>query len=168
MKPFLVLGIGNLLHCDDGAGIHAVNLLLDSGLLPDWVEAIDTGTCALDLPALVAGRERIIAIDTVKAPGPAGSVYRFPALYLTNATDSLFAVHEASLAGALAAVRALGERPQAEIVGIVPADVESMAAELTPAVKAALAEVVALVHSIIREYATTSSNTASAEGTTAR
>jgi hydrogenase maturation protease len=152
MKPFLIIGMGNLLRSDDGAGIRAVNLLLDSGPLPHWVEAVDAGSYPLDLTATVAGRKWIVAIDAVEASAPPGSIFRFPASQMANTANSLFAVHEAGLHEALAAVRALGERPRVDIVGIVPADAKSMSAELTPAVKAALPEAVKVVRSLLHEY----------------
>ncbi len=152
MKPVLILGMGNMLRSDDGAGVHAVNLLLDSGRLPDGVEAVDAGANGLDLPALISGRVRILVIDALKTNAPPGSVFRFPASYLTNTTDGMFSVHEAGIRDALSAVRLLGERPRTEILGIVPADAESMNPEPTQAVRAVLPRVVAMVQTIIAEY----------------
>jgi hydrogenase maturation protease len=144
--------MGNVLRSDDGVGVHAVNLLLDSGRLPDWVEAVDAGASGLDLPAMVSGRERILVIDALTTNAPPGSVFRFPASNLTRTTDGMFSVHETGICDALAAARLLGERPQAEILGIVPADAETMNPEPTQAVRAVLPRVVAMVRTIISEY----------------
>ena len=59
-----VLGLGNLMRTDDGVGVHAIRILLESGRLPPGVEAIEGGTLGLDLlPLMAALREQgVVAI----------------------------------------------------------------------------------------------------------
>jgi len=70
-----VLGLGNLLLTDEGAGVHAIRALRQEGL-PNDVELVDVGTAVLDaIPAMEAA-DRIIAIDAVCAGKSPGTIYR--------------------------------------------------------------------------------------------
>ncbi len=152
MKPFLILGIGNLLRTDDGVGIHAVNQLTDSENLPDWVEAIDAASCGLDLPAMMQGRERVIVVDALEASEEPGSIFRFDARRLASSVPHAVSSHETSIAEALEVLALLGERPEVEIIGVVPQDVTTMGMVPTRAVLAAVPKVVRLVRQTVTEY----------------
>jgi hydrogenase maturation protease len=144
MKPVLILGLGNTLRTDDGAGIHAVNLLLESGNLPDYVDAVDVGACGTDLPALLAGRKKVIVIDALEADAEPGTVFKFPASHLSGAGENKWSLHEAGIVSALKAVEILGEKPDVEVIGIAGHDTKSMGTEPTPKVKAAIPKAAAL------------------------
>jgi len=75
-KPILVLGIGNLLFKDDGIGLHVVEKLKDMGLPPE-VEIIEGGIMAFDIVYLIENRKKVIVIDSMRADGQPGSIYRF-------------------------------------------------------------------------------------------
>jgi hydrogenase maturation protease len=152
MKPFLILGIGNLLRTDDGVGVHVINQLNDSGELPGWVEAIDAGTSGLDLPAMMQGRERVIVVDALEANEEPGSIFRFDARRLASSAPHAVSLHEAGIVEALRALDVLGERPEAEIIGVVPQDAASMGIEPTEPVLAAIPKVVRLVLHAVSEY----------------
>lgn len=145
MKPILILGIGNLLRTDDGAGVHAVGMLIRSGQLPDHVEAVDAGTCILELPALMRGRERVIIIDAMDAGDTPGTVYHFPAEQLTPSGGLPLSLHGAGIVDALKILRFLGSMPAVECYGITAADVNTPGTALSPAVLRSVESVAALI-----------------------
>lgn len=76
MKPSntLVLGIGNTLLSDEGAGIHALNLLQSShGDLPD-LTFVDGGTLSFTLAAYIEDCDHLIVFDAAELNGPPGTV----------------------------------------------------------------------------------------------
>jgi len=78
----LVLGLGNLVHCDDGAGIRAIEVLQREALqidsrVPRGVELVDGGTQGLSLLPRVSGVRRLMVLDAIDAALPAGTVMRF-------------------------------------------------------------------------------------------
>lgn len=75
-KKILVLGIGNLLFKDEGIGIQVVRKMEDMALPPD-VEVMDGGNLGWDVLYELEGRKKVIVIDSVKADGPPGTLYRF-------------------------------------------------------------------------------------------
>lgn len=70
----LLLGIGNTLLCDEGAGIHALNLLqLYHPGLPN-LTYIDGGTLSFTLAAYIEDCDNLIVFDAAELKAPAGTV----------------------------------------------------------------------------------------------
>lgn len=70
----LILGIGNLLLCDEGVGVHVARALQQE-TLPDVV-TLDVGTAFLDAISEIEEADRIIVVDAMKADEAPGTVYR--------------------------------------------------------------------------------------------
>jgi len=70
-----IIGLGNLLMCDDGVGVHAVKELQKDP--PQGVVLADVGTAVLHYQDLFEETDEIIAIDAVCAGDKAGSIYSF-------------------------------------------------------------------------------------------
>ena len=85
--PVLVLGLGNVVCTDDGAGIAAIHKLIREYDLPEGVEALDGGTLGLSLLPLVDRADQVILLDAIRADGPPGTQVRIegdevaPAVY---------------------------------------------------------------------------------------
>ena len=76
MKPSntLILGIGNTLLCDEGVGIHALNLFqLCHPDLPN-LTCIDGGTLSFTLAAYIEDCDKLIVLDAAELKAPAGTV----------------------------------------------------------------------------------------------
>jgi len=70
----LILGIGNTLLSDEGAGIHALNLLqLYHPDLPN-LTYIDGGTLSFTLAAYIEDCDKLIVLDAAELKAPAGTV----------------------------------------------------------------------------------------------
>ena len=72
----LVLGLGNILLSDEGAGIRAVEELEERYDLSDSVEIIDGGTMGLELLPYFEERSHILIIDAVKTGKKPGTIVR--------------------------------------------------------------------------------------------
>ena len=68
----LVMGIGNLLLGDEGAGVHALRLLERDCAGVEGVEFVDGGTLGLTLAGLVDGRAALIVLDAAHMDAPPG------------------------------------------------------------------------------------------------
>ena len=76
MPPVLILGIGNTLLGDEGAGVHALQRLLadaDNGT----VELMDAGTLGFNLLPTLEVHPRLIVLDAAELDAPAGTVRVF-------------------------------------------------------------------------------------------
>lgn len=136
----VVLGVGNVLVGDDGAGVHAVRLLARQGL-PEDVLAFDLGTALLDLPAEADGCRRLVVIDAVRSGGRPGSVYRLELDRLPGGPAGPLSLHGLDLRRALVMARLGGmELPPAVLVGVEAAQV-APGEELSAPVRRALGRV---------------------------
>ena len=70
----LVLGIGNTLLTDEGAGIHALNLLQSYHPDASNLVYIDGGTLSFTLAAYIEDCNNLIVFDAAELKAPAGTV----------------------------------------------------------------------------------------------
>jgi hydrogenase maturation protease len=135
VKEILILGIGNILHRDDGVGVHVVNEIVETvSNLPDNVEVFEGGTFGYDLLPVMAGRKKIVIVDALKINDKPGSVYRFPASHLTDCNNKL-SLHDVGVKKIINMLMLMGECPEIEIIGIVPEDFKSFHIGITDSVK---------------------------------
>ncbi|MFP4258668.1 MAG: hydrogenase maturation protease [Desulfovermiculus sp.] len=62
----LILGVGNILLSDEGAGVRALELLEDRYTFPPQVELLDGGTSGLELLPALDHRTHVYIIDVVQ------------------------------------------------------------------------------------------------------
>src|SRR5579872_5480162 len=72
----VVIGVGNTIFSDDGAGIHAARLLQDNPRLPLDVTVLDGGTIGLELLPYVADASRVLVLDAMDGGEAAGTLMR--------------------------------------------------------------------------------------------
>jgi hydrogenase maturation protease len=72
----LVLGVGNILLSDEGAGVRAVEELQNRYNCPDTVEIVDGGTVGFELLPYFDDRSHILIIDAVKTGNKPGTIVR--------------------------------------------------------------------------------------------
>lgn len=70
----LILGIGNTLLSDEGAGIHALNLLQSYHPYAPNLTYIDGGTLSFTLAAYIEDCDDLIVFDAAELKAPAGTV----------------------------------------------------------------------------------------------
>lgn len=113
----LIIGVGNPLAGDDGAGPALVHVLRTGGICADLAETRGEAT---RLMALMDGRAEVILIDTSQTGAAPGSILRFdvaqaplPA-FSDSASSHGFGLHEA-----LELARSLGTLPaRCEVIAI--------------------------------------------------
>ena len=146
-----VIGIGNPLRQDDGAGPACVALLRQYPL-PEDVEALDAGEAGLALVGLLADCDLAIVVDATRMGAPPGTVRRFGMDALrTGETELAEGVH-ARAGTALRMAKALGQLPsRVDLVGIEP---ESMGwgVGLSAVVERALIEALQTIQNLLVQH----------------
>jgi len=141
-KKVLILGIGNILHKDDGLGVFIVNEISNSVKnIPKDVEIADGGTLGYDLLPLMSGRERIVIVDAIKVDDEPGSIYKFPAKHLADSNNK-FSLHQMGVKKIVDMLSLTGEYPEIEIVGVVPEDIQTMEIGVSDSVKKSIPKAV--------------------------
>jgi hydrogenase maturation protease len=135
-----VVGIGNLLLGDDGAGVRLAQRLLDAYDFSPPVEILDGGTLGLGLTSFLSDTDRLLVVDAATTGGPPGSVVVLREAGVPAILRATLSAHEASLCDLLAALTLLGRTPAEFVaIGIEPRDTLP-SLDLSPPVRAALDE----------------------------
>jgi hydrogenase maturation protease len=159
-KRILIAGVGNVFKGDDAFGVEVVRALLEVNL-PDDVAVADFGIRGIDLAFAMSEYEVVILIDAIqrgREPGtvsviqpddcqPSGGMpaiqgHNFDPWSVLSATRTLAA------SGSLRAM------PDVYLVGCEPAEIpeeDELVEGLSPPVRAAVDEAVALIQQLIVE-----------------
>jgi hydrogenase maturation protease len=156
-RRVLVAGIGNIFMADDGFGVEVARRLNEREL-PRGAEVADFGIRGLDLVyALGEGYDAAVFVDAVPRGEAPGTLFVIePELESPDEPVALDA-HGMDPVKVLALAAQLGSVPERVlVVGCEPAarmtgDEEELVGELSPPVRAALDEAVALVESVLAE-----------------
>jgi hydrogenase maturation protease len=137
----VVLGLGNVIHSDDGAGVHALQRLQEASDVPQDVELIEGGTLGLELLPYLWDATRILVLDAVDVGQPAGTVVSLTGDEIRRLRGG-GSVHLVGLADLLGALQ-LVAKPAQEVIllGVQPASTD-WGTELSPAVEAAIPQLV--------------------------
>lgn len=121
-----IYGIGNILLGDDGVGPAVVRYLSSNYTLPPDTTLEDLGTPSLDLPAYLAGYDRVIFIDAVALDAPPGTVRVFSRDEITSVPPGIrVSPHEPTINDALIVLDFAGTAPrEVVLVGVVPETLE--------------------------------------------
>jgi len=122
----LVLGIGNILLSDEGAGVRVIEKLQQRYVMPPEIELVDGGTMGLDLLPYLDNRSHCFIIDAVRTGKPPGTKVRIelddpPAYFRTKISPHQIGLSE------LLGVASMTDTLPAEIVlfGIEPAKLDT-------------------------------------------
>lgn len=140
--PLLLLGIGNPLLGDDGAGLRLLEALRSD--VARWggrVEAVDGGTQGMALLGYLERRRALVLLDAVALGAPPGTVHVLEGdTLLAACTPGGQSAHEMGAGELLRAAAMIGSLPERiALVGVEPANVAT-GVGLSATVEAALAE----------------------------
>lgn len=137
MKRLLVLGVGNLLLTDEGAGVHAVqDLSQEKEWNPDQVDFLDGATFTQDIFYVFQEYERVLVLDCVKGGREPGTIYRFTEANLRDNYEQRLSLHDIDLLDSLKMAELLGNKPELMVIGIEPLTISDWSMELSEPVKA--------------------------------
>ena len=121
MTRTLVLGVGNILLADEGAGVHAMRYLEEHYDLPNTT-FLDAGTLSFSLAADIANADNMIVFDAAQLDVAPGEVKVFEGAdmdeFLVSGRRS---VHEVGFSDLMDIARLEGVLPQKyALIGIQP------------------------------------------------
>jgi hydrogenase maturation protease len=138
---YVVLGLGNTLHSDDGLGPHAIQRLRNDARVPGDVSLIEGGTLGLELLTYIWDCSYLLVLDAVDVGHPPGTLVRLSSQELQNLPGNS-SVHQLGVADLLVALRVLARRPPTVVMlGVQPATTD-WGTELSPAVGDAMGSLI--------------------------
>ena len=143
----IVLGLGNILHRDDGAAAHVITRLRSDRRVPADVSLVEGGTLGLELLPYVWDCDRLIVIDAIDVGAPPGTLVRMAGEEI-NCLPGNSSVHQLGVSDLLVALRMLAERqPELVLLGVQPENTD-WSSELSSSVVPTIGP---LVEATIRE-----------------
>jgi hydrogenase maturation protease len=134
----LVLGVGNPLMADDGAGPAVIELLLAGYRFCDDVALLDAGTMGFAMLGPIRTASHLIVIDAVRGTAhPAGTVMRLSPEQIAP-SQIKHSMHDVTLVEVLQGAELAGNAPDTVAIGIQIERLEEAVLELTPAVEQAV------------------------------
>jgi hydrogenase maturation protease len=151
-----VLGLGNILHSDDGLGPQAIQRLRDDARVPEDVALIEGGTLGLELLTYIWDCSHLLVLDAVDVGQPPGTLVRMSSQELQTLPGK-GSVHQLGVADLLVALRVLARRPPTVVLLGVQSATTDWGTELSPAVGAVMGSLIeAAVAELINLQATAS------------
>ena len=144
MTRTLVLGLGNPLMGDDGAGLAALGLLQEEWELPPEVELVDGGTWGMNLLPLLESFDQVILLDAINTRACPGALVLLRREELPRYFAHKLSPHQLDLKEVLALAELREALPRTLMaIGVQPERVELNGA-LSPRVQSAIRKMVAL------------------------
>jgi hydrogenase maturation protease len=139
----LILGVGNVLLSDEGAGIKALHLLESRYLFPPQVELLDGGTSGLELLPALDHRSHVFIIDAVHQKDlPPGGVIRVDLSQSPAFLRQKISPHQLGLSDVLAVAEMSGNLPPFMVLlGIQPLNLDT-GLELSKPVRNGLEQII--------------------------
>lgn len=142
----MILGVGNILFGDDGFGIRVVEKLQECYEFPENVSLIDGGVLGLNLLGLISEADHLIVVDAIRNKGSVGDLYRIEAAAaIPERIRAKNSLHQIDFLEALTMCQALDNVPETLIIGVEPADIDTLSLELTQSVREKIAPVMDMV-----------------------
>ena len=126
-RKTLILGIGNVLLRDEGAGVFAIRQLADLAAQRDDIELMDGGTLSFSLAGAIEDADNLIVIDAAQYDGEPGTTRVFVGEQMDEfiGGNRKCSVHEVSLIDLMAIALLAGQLPrQRALIGIQPQTIE--------------------------------------------
>ncbi|MCE5194848.1 MAG: HyaD/HybD family hydrogenase maturation endopeptidase [Nitrospiraceae bacterium] len=141
-KPkVLIMGIGNILLMDEGAGVRVVEDFQKRYFLPEDVEILDGGTSGIELLEYIENRENLFIIDVVKSGAKPGSIIRMEGDEVPKYFAGKISPHQIGVSDLLAAAALTLRMPkQIVLLGIEPSELKT-GLEMTDIVKSSVPKI---------------------------
>ena len=147
-----VVGIGNVLMGDEGAGVHAVHMLRRAYQTTDAVILIDGGTIALDLLPFIEGLDGLLIVDAVNAGKAPGELVCIEGEEVPSYLAEKLSVHQIGVPDLLFSARLIGTLPgKLCLIGMQPGIVD-VGITLSAGVEAVMDSIVQQVANKLREW----------------
>jgi hydrogenase maturation protease len=149
MKPtdqqVMILGVGCILYADEGFGVRVIQELQQRYQFPETVSLVDGGVLGVNLLGVISQPDHLIVVDVIRNKGNPGDLYRLEGDQIPERIRAKNSLHQVDFLEALTLCQALDKVPQTVIVGVEPADIETLSLELTPTTRARMDDVIGMV-----------------------
>jgi hydrogenase maturation protease len=135
MSKNVLLGIGNLLFCDDGIGVIAASYLNRNFHYHPALEIVDGGTLGLALLEYFIDYDNVLIVDTISSNVESGMIYKIPSNELLGSNSYKKTAHEVEVVQMLETCQLYDSKAKTTIIGIVPHDIKTIKVGVSDSLK---------------------------------
>lgn len=135
MSKNVLIGIGNLLFCDDGVGVIAASYLNRNFSYEPALEIVDGGTLGLALIEYFIEYDNVLIVDTISLDVESGVIYKIPSSELLGSNSYKKTAHEVEVVQMLETSQLYDSKAKITIIGIVPQDIKTIKIGLSDSLK---------------------------------
>jgi len=146
-NDILILGIGNYLMGDEGAGVHFIKNLDDS-FFPPHISFIDGGTGGFTLIPFIENHQTVIMVDATRDGKKPGSITLLKPRFSNDFPISLSG-HNFGLKDMMDIMSLQGTLPEMYLFTISIDKIEPMNIELSPEVEKAIREITPMIIDLV-------------------
>ena len=141
-----ILGVGNILLSDEGAGVRVVERLQEQYEFPDNVRLFDGGVLGIKLMGIISESDHLIVVDVIRGNEKPGTLYRMEGDQIPKRVLQKDSLHQIDLLEAMTLCDVIDQSPpDIVIVGIEPKDIETMKVGLSQEIETRLNDLIDLV-----------------------
>jgi len=148
----VILGVGNILHSDDGIGIKILKYLDSQYEFPEDVSLVDGGTVGAQLDTSIVNKDWVIIIDALDVKGDPGEVKLLSGdAFINRPSATKMSPHQVGFLDLVQMMRMEGTEPkQLDLIGVIPANTDN-GIELTPEVENAMDDAIERLLEILKQ-----------------
>lgn len=144
-KAVMIIGVGCILYSDEGFGVRVVQEIQKCYTFPENVSLVDGGVLGVNLLGVISQPDYLIVVDAIRNKGNPGDLYRLEGDAIPERIRAKNSLHQVDFLEALTLCQALDKVPETVIIGVEPADIDTLSIELTPATSDKIDPVIEMV-----------------------
>ncbi len=142
MCKVALVGIGNIMFCDDGLGIYAAEYIKQNFLRPPNLDVVDGGTLGFSMMTFYQEYDKVFILSTT-SEGKPGEIFHFSKDELIDQGAIRQSANEVEVAQMLEICSILDEdMAHVEIVAMHPGDIMPVISDLTDETKKAFPKMI--------------------------
>ncbi|MCG8335259.1 MAG: HyaD/HybD family hydrogenase maturation endopeptidase [Proteobacteria bacterium] len=152
----IILGVGNILHSDDGIGIKILKYLDSQYEFPEGVDLIDGGTVGAQLDTSIVNRDWVIIVDALDVEGDPGEVKVLSGdTFINRPSSTKMSPHQVGFLDLIQLMKMEGTEPKGiDLIGIIPANTND-GFEMTPEVDDAMEKAIDALIEMLKQKGVT-------------
>lgn len=131
MKKIALIGIGNILFCDEGIGAYIVTYIEKNYKIPENLTIIEGGTLGFSLMMYFNEYDKIFLISTSSKKGDFGDIFIQNANEILNQGKLRKTANETEILMMIEIYSFHQDMPEISLISIIPKDIETVKNSIT-------------------------------------
>ncbi len=151
-QSVVLVGIGNIMFCDDGLGIYAAEYIKQNFIQPPSLDIVDGGGLGFTLMTYYQEYDKVFILSTT-SEGESGEVFHFSKDELISQGATRQSANEVEVVQMLEICSILDEEmAHVEIIAMKPDDIMPVEANLTETIKRDFPNFIEKILSVLRTH----------------